>query len=216
MQYPGAHEPLISQESFDRVRDIMLGKSHSGPHKHDFLFRRLFKCDHCGFTLIPERQKGHVYYRCQTRDCPMTTVREEVIQDEVNRSLERLRLSDSENKYFSAKVEELKTHWGEEENKMAAAIQLKLTQTEDRLNRLIDAYVDGHLDPDSFTKRKTTLHMEGQALQSQLQNLQTQKASIPDKIREFLELANNACLRIKLSGGKTRNAPTNHLEPDRP
>jgi hypothetical protein len=41
--------------------------------------------------------------------------------------------------------------------------------------------------------------MEGQALQSQLQNLQTQKASIPDKIREFLELANNACLLYESS-----------------
>ena len=187
--YPGAHEPIVSQDTFQRVKDIMSAKFHSGPQKHDFLFRRLFKCDSCQYTLIPERHKGHVYYRCQTKDCPMTSVREEAISRKVKECLQRLRLSDQEKEYFSSKLGELKAHWGEQEQNLAAATRLELAEIEARQNRLIDTYVDGHLDPASFSKRKTTLELERQALTKQLETLQAHKDNIPAK-----EPLNYACL----------------------
>ena len=190
--YPGAHKPLVSQETLHRVKDIMSAKYHSGPQKHDFLFRRLFKYDSCQYTLIPELHKGHVYYRCQTKDCPMTSVREEAIAAKVKQCLQRLRLSEHEREYFSSKLDELKAHWGEEEQKIATATQLKLTELDARQNRLIDTYVDGHLDPASFSKRKTALELERQALTTQLEALETHRDNIPAKIEEFLELAHEA------------------------
>jgi hypothetical protein len=96
-------------------------------------------------------------------------------------------------------LDELKANWGEEEQKMATATQLKLTELDGRLNRLIDTYVDGHLDPASFSKRKTALELERQALTKQLEALETHKGNIPAKIEEFLELANEAYLLYESS-----------------
>src|ERR1019366_6062029 len=122
----------------------------------------------------------------------MTTVREEVIAEAVKRSLEQLRLSDHERTYLSSKLDELKANWGEEEQKIATATRPKLTEIDTRLNRLIDVYVDGDLDSGSFSKRKTALELERQALTNQLGVLEAHKDNIPAKIEEFLELANGA------------------------
>jgi site-specific DNA recombinase len=67
--YSGIHEPLISPALFHCVQNALDGKLSKRPNKHDFLYRRLFKCASCGSTLIGERQKGIVYYRCHTPQC---------------------------------------------------------------------------------------------------------------------------------------------------
>jgi site-specific DNA recombinase len=66
----GSHPPLISKSLFDRVQKILEGRFNTRTQKHDFLLRRLFTCKLCGYSLIGEMQKGHVYYRCHSKDCP--------------------------------------------------------------------------------------------------------------------------------------------------
>lgn len=73
--FDGNHEPLISKHLFERVQDIMHGRLNARVRTHDFLFRKFITCRSCGYHLIGERQKGHVYYRCHTKDCPITTTR---------------------------------------------------------------------------------------------------------------------------------------------
>lgn len=62
--FQGAHEPLIPAELFERVAQVRAGKSGKKMTRHNHLFRGLFGCGNCGRSMIPERQKGHVYYRC--------------------------------------------------------------------------------------------------------------------------------------------------------
>src|SRR5262249_3220856 len=52
--FPGSHEPLIPKSIFDRVQGILNGKTNTRVQKHDFLFRRLLRCKHCGYSLIAE------------------------------------------------------------------------------------------------------------------------------------------------------------------
>ena len=40
--------------------------------------------------MIPERQKGIVYYRCHTPGCPTTSVREDQIEQSVSDALRQL------------------------------------------------------------------------------------------------------------------------------
>lgn len=81
--FQGIHEPLIGSGLFDRVQEILHGRNVPRVVKHDFAFRKLFRCEACRTTLIGERQKGHVYYRCHTKGCPMTGIREEKLEEAV-------------------------------------------------------------------------------------------------------------------------------------
>ena len=73
----GVHEPLITKQLFDHVRRVLTGRTPSRTLIHAFTFRRTLRCRECGYSLIGELQKGHAYYRCHTRTCPTTGIREE-------------------------------------------------------------------------------------------------------------------------------------------
>src|SRR5207245_200536 len=58
--FAGKHEPLIGKTLFERVQGVLRGKVNARSQRHDFLFRRTFSCAACGYSLVGERQKGHV------------------------------------------------------------------------------------------------------------------------------------------------------------
>ncbi len=65
IHYAGKHEPLISQETFNRVQDVLSGKHQAKHTKHFFPLRGFMTCDACGCTMTATKQKGrYVYYYC--------------------------------------------------------------------------------------------------------------------------------------------------------
>jgi DNA invertase Pin-like site-specific DNA recombinase len=195
--FDGRHTPLVSKSLFDRVQLILSGKTNTRVQKHDFLFRRLLRCKQCGYTLIGELQKGHHYYRCHTRRCPVTGIREEVVEQAIEKRLTTLHFNDQELRYFRAKIAELKATWVGREEEMRSAAKLALGQVEDRLNRLTDAFLDGTIEKDVFEHRKTALLMEKKGLEHNLATVSEQNRLFPDRLAEFLELAGSAWLSYR-------------------
>jgi DNA invertase Pin-like site-specific DNA recombinase len=77
--YPGVHEPIVSKELFFKVQQRLKSKVWPRELKHRFKYSRRLKCATCGGSLVGSQVKGHVYYRCATKTCPTTCVREEAI-----------------------------------------------------------------------------------------------------------------------------------------
>jgi hypothetical protein len=192
--FPGAHATLIPKSLFDRVQMILSGKSNTKVQKHNFLFRRLIRCKKCGYTLIGERQKGHHYYRCQTKDCPATGIREEVIDTEIQRQLVPLCFTDEERAYFPEKLAQLKINWASQQEDFGKTLTLQMNQLKDRLNRLTDAFLDGTIDRTVFEQRKTSLLMDLKGLEENMAKMRDPAQTGPDRLSEFLELAGNAWL----------------------
>jgi hypothetical protein len=68
--YPGAHEPIVSQELFDLVQDRFssFGRQRGKYRVHDFAFGTLLTCGECGYALSASRvKKRYVYYKCTNR-----------------------------------------------------------------------------------------------------------------------------------------------------
>jgi DNA invertase Pin-like site-specific DNA recombinase len=190
----GAHEPLVSKALFDSVQEILEGKHVSGPHKHQHLFRRFIRCQYCDHSLSPERQKGHVYYRCHTNLCPTTTVREEIIDAAIREKLHALELHDSETRYLQRKFRRLEQTWDQDRQKMIAALELQIAKSKERLEKLTDAYLEGVLDKVSLHERQTTLIMERRELEDKLTAAKQKEFSVPKQLQEFFELAKAASL----------------------
>jgi site-specific DNA recombinase len=196
--FPGNHTPLIPKSLFERVQKILTGKANTGVQKHDFLFRRLLSCKHCGYALIGERQKGHHYYRCHTTACPTTGIREEIIEEAIQNGLVPLTFSEDERKYFRTKIAQIKADWGKQQEDEGKALNLRLSQLQDRLNRLTDAFLDGAIDRETYEQRKSTLLMDKKGLEETLLMLRDKNRSVPDRLAEFLELAGSAWLSYRM------------------
>jgi hypothetical protein len=197
--FVGIHEPIIGKVLFDRVRAVLTGKTNTRIQRHNFSYRRMLSCAMCHFSLIAERQKGHVYYRCHTRGCPQSCVREEMIDGEVAQFFQRMQYDDREIEYYRARIETLKITWASRQEEEAKTLNLQQSQIKDRLNRLTDAYLDQALDKTMFEERKKSLLLEQKAIEEKQMNLTRQNGSSPAKLGIFLELAGNAWLSHQLA-----------------
>ena len=195
----GAHEPLVPKALFQRVQDILQGKTNTRTNRHDFLFRRRLGCKGCGYTLIGETHKNFVYYRCQTRDCRTTAIREEAVDKSFLETFLGLRLPPGEQRYCWQEAQRLKADNVRQQEQAVASCQLQLKQIEERINRLTDAYIDRLIDKDMFEQRKTALLSERLQAAEALASWKSGKRNIAEELLEILERGDTACLAYETS-----------------
>jgi site-specific DNA recombinase len=187
--YQGIHEPLVSVSLFERVQAAKAGRTVQKVTRHDHTYRRLFRCAHCDSAMIPERQKGHVYYRCQARICPTKTVREEVLEESIMQCLNHAGLRDIDLETLSVRLREW---YAAKRPKQPGpdALQLRIAAVKNRLSRLTDALIDRLIDKDTFNERKTALLLEEATLTEEAAKL-AERPTDPGHIEKFLELVKN-------------------------
>jgi len=195
--FPGGHEPIVRKVLFERVQDVLAGKVNARTICHDFLFRKLLACAHCGYSLIGERQKGRVYYRCHTRRCPTTTVREDVVDGAVKAAFTPLRFTDVEERYLVDRLDRLKLNAARDHEDHVAALQLRLAGLDDRLARLTDAYIDGTIEKEIFENRKAGLLIDKRGAEDALASLKADPMAISNRLARFLELARSVQSRYE-------------------
>ena len=74
---PGNFTPLVTEELFDRVQDVLSGRRPDlteYQHNHpDFPLRVFVRCAHCGAGITGSYSKGrkkrYAYYHCRTKGC---------------------------------------------------------------------------------------------------------------------------------------------------
>lgn len=196
--FTGAHQPIISKALFDSAQAVLQGKATNGLHKHDYLFRRTLACSSCNYSLIGERQKGRVYYRCQTRDCPTTCVREDAVERAIIAKLLELQLSTREKRMFEIALVEFRRKWELDKPAYRKGLQLTIGKIRERLSRLTDAFLDGEIDRDAHDLRRNTLLIEQKGLEGRLLEFDQEESDIPAKVANHLELATTAFYQYNL------------------
>lgn len=189
--FSGIHEPIVSKPLFDRVQNVLNGKTNTRIIQHDFLFRRLLTCGYCSYSLIGEKHKEHVYYRCQRKECPMTTVREDLIEEQIGEKLKRLQFNSDEIRYLKTALDSFSKDWGDDRERMEKSLTLSLNQSSERLHRLTDAFIDRMIDKNIFENRKETILLAQVEIQEKLRNLKEVKINVPDRLHDFIEFAKN-------------------------
>jgi len=190
--FAGNHEPLVSRATFDRVQVLLAGRTPTRVVSHDFLYRRLIRCRLCGFSLSGERQKGHVYYRCHTRDCPTTTVREEVLDVATVTTLRSLEFSDEERRILRKLLADQRKTWYQKKGDLTKSLDLRLKLVTERLARLTDAYLDQALDRETFEQRREQLLADRLDIEHSKRTLDSSASSVLYRVREIFERANMA------------------------
>jgi site-specific DNA recombinase len=190
--FSGNHQPLIAKSLFDRVQRVLRGKTVVRIVRHSFAFRKLMHFGECGYTLIAERQKGHVYYRCQRRSCLTTTIREEKIDAAVSPYVELLVLDPEEIEYLGGWVEDAKANEQTRCQQEVHSARLQLDGIRSRLGRLTDAFIDGTIEKSLFEGRKAVLLEDEQRTLEAIRNWEAGNDIRLQRLERFLELVKNA------------------------
>jgi DNA invertase Pin-like site-specific DNA recombinase len=197
------HEPLVSTEVFETVQALLAGKRVDRKNRHAFPFSRIARCATCRYSLIAERRKGHVYYRCHNRPfknppaCPPTSVREEYIDEAILESLAEVDLSDKEMALARVTLDSKRKALEQAQGAMSQAFRLQLEQIESRLAKLVDLVADGTVDKALFAAKQNALLLERADIQEKLTDTQHGSRRALESLEKTVELAKSPSMLYK-------------------
>ena len=165
IEYQGKHEPIVSQELWQRVQDILTRENSGGKYrKHFYYLRGLIKCNDCNCSITASRQKGNVYYNC-THFKPCNNrkyIREEILEKQILNGLDKIQIKNQRLLNWIKKAlkeshaDEIKYH-----NQSLNSLNKRYAQIQRRLDMLYDDKLDGVITP-AFYKKKFKQYSEEQ------------------------------------------------------
>lgn len=196
--HEGIHEPLITKRLYDTCLALIDGKRQRiTRRRHPYTFRKLITCSLCERRLIAERQKGHVYYRCHTRGCPVRCIREEAVESQLKALWAQTRISEEGADAVKAHVHELNARSQKHQEGQRSALQLQYDQLSDRLSHLTDLLIDGVVDKAIFAEKKQRLLNERAALRDEINRTEEDDHRAVQRAEKVLELAKSPWLSYK-------------------
>lgn len=182
--YKGNHEPLITPELFDRVEAIRTNRDNKKVTKHQHLFGGMFRCARCKKAMIPEKQKGRVYYRCHFKPCPTNSMREDAIEKAIQEFLRTRELSEREVEWLkSTHAKQLEQN---EQKRVQRAANFELPKLEQKMERLVEKMVDDVIDNETFHTLRAKILREQKRLNSIVASGDASRAD-EGRLTEFLD-----------------------------
>lgn len=196
------YEPLISREMWERCQDVMAGNAAKA-FKYsslDYLYRGLIRCKHSGKICSTDTKKGKfVYVICFDENGKRMYIPQQEIDNQIEMILKSLQMPEGllvalKEKLRSTKEAEVAFHKNE-----VASLKASLTKTNDRLDRLMDLYLDSKIDEEDYKTKRTQLHDERHNLESKIKAHEAGNDKFDETLFELCELASNAWKIYSLS-----------------
>lgn len=200
--YKGNHKPVIDERTFKQVQLRLHSKTKTrGGIIHDYLFRKLIRCDNCKYVMSGGLQKGMVYYRCKSKTCNTKCLREDYVENHIKRVLKTITLKKSEVSILDELLDEEKSNSKVINSKLLSQLNLKISELESKEQKLLDAYLENVISKDEYEKRKHKFIFELVKLEEQKNTIYKSNDAIFTKIENLVKLCVSP-LKFYLSGLK--------------
>ena len=192
--YEGAHEPIITKKLFDKCQEVMAKRSKPKKTIKHFILRGLMKCGECRRMITAEVQKGHTYYRCTKRltNCSQKYVREEKLIKQINSFIQKVSLSDDWTKKVLRELEKDKNKDLQSSRPHQQNLQSKIGGIDNKINRLIDMYLEGSISLEEYKKKKEEFLNKKKELQERIRDFAAGDNNWFEQAKEFVSFLNKA------------------------
>ncbi len=209
--YEGIHEPIVPVATWKLVQVIRTERSGPKSTRHNHLFQGIFRCGQCDKPMVPERQKGHVYYRCKRQACPTKTIREELLEQAIREELGGLELN-AKAAVQANNADTPQAIKGLEAQRIALELQIK--DEECRLDRLEDLLLDETLGRDAFTRKQGKIKLRLVELRDELLKLPDLEALAAHQ-EQLAELRKNLVLLYDMANRPEKRMIVENVWPNR-
>ena len=165
--YDGLHEPIITEEQWERVRAAQAKYSHASVHTERKLknpFAGLLFCEKCGAIMkryLPHpKESPTAWYRCTTRGCDCKMIKCEVVENSIQEAME-----DWLEKYI-LEIESDQQPKADPVTTALEAVRGQLAQLQLQQETICEYLEKGVYTIDMFTKRNASLTKEIKQLQT--------------------------------------------------
>ncbi len=185
------HEAIISKDVFDKCQALF--KNRSKPKQRGFkpyVYRGIFRCEHCGCFITTETQKGHNYLRCTKRKnpCPSRYMREEEADRQVRELLKGVSLPPALAADALDNIKKEKSKAAQAGEEAAQNLRDKLVILTDQLGKLLDMVLQGALTRPEYASKKAQLVDEKMEIENKLAAFAREENMRNEPLRRFYEL----------------------------
>ena len=160
------HEPLISEEIFEKVQ-YELGQRKRIKHKpvkqNDLLpMRGYLSCNKCGSNLTGSGSKSktgkkHYYYHCNPRNGCNERFKVALAHNSIQDTLDSLKPKEEVINLFEYILKNQYENSEKSNKSTIKKIDDKITKLKNRKDILLDRYLDGHIDNDTYNSKSSEL-----------------------------------------------------------
>ena len=203
--YEGNHSPLISKKLFDRCQEVVKLKSRKVKNnKHLFDFLGLVKCGECGGAITAEkhtkfykrtnRKAEYIYYRCYKKKgiCSQKYINKEEIEKQLKGIVLRVSLPPHAAKKFLKWAEKDVNTEKQKSSGIVSDYQLQLKESEEKLDRLLEGYLDKIISQEDYQKKKNELVETKSLLNSKIKEISQNGVEWLEPFQEFVNSALSA------------------------
>jgi hypothetical protein len=180
----------------------MLGKKGKPiQRKQTFDLTGLFRCEQCGCALTAtkktkfyKRTKNlaeYTYYHCTKKRkdiiCTQKPIKESDMIEKVAKRLKEVQPSIEFIKWAKKWIDFLHQNESQFQNNITDNGKRKVTQIDNRLNKLLDLYIDGDLEKNSYDMKKKELEKEKHDLERRIKETNENSEDWKNKIEDVLD-----------------------------
>jgi DNA invertase Pin-like site-specific DNA recombinase len=206
----GKHEPMITEEEYWVVQQLLGRKERQRPHKHSFPYTGLIRCGQCGAMVTAEHKTKHqasgkmhfyIYYHCTWLKDPNCTERVVEVKD-----LEGQIAAEIASLSIPAELHEFAMKWFRKENEKVGNERQNILKNSQNayqntlatINGLIDMRARGEIDEENYRSRMESLKRD----KSRLEAL---TADIGSQAERWMIIADDAFTFVERALEKFRN-----------
>ncbi len=198
--YEGKFAPIVSRATFEAVQKVL--KQRARPRRtrkgHNFPFVGLFECGECGGMITAQWAHGnggsYRYYRCTKKfgKCRQGYLREDLLAEQVKSRLQNVALCDDWAEKMLAKVDEWEKEQAQSSQSFAQNLEGRIKDTGQKLDRLVNAFLDGTIEKDTYLAKKDELIKTKTALLERKGDFGRKGNNWIEPLRKWIKTAHHA------------------------
>ncbi len=198
--YKGTHHPLISKDLFDKVQIILKqrGWHHKPSKRYDFPFTGFIKCGYCDCFITAEHRPfyfprthnkvSYIYYHC-TRKRFICGAKGYTRQEVLEKQFQEIIRSCSMSQKWADRMFELLESDAQIEKQQAKQelqkLTTELTEIEQRLDRLLEAYLDAMVESSNYKLKKNELMDKKSVIENRITRIKDNNPIWIERVKEF-------------------------------
>ena len=198
--YQGLHKTFISKKLFDEVQKQVEKIERPRQKGHNFAFAGLATCGECGAAITAEQHikkykngtgQTFIYYRCtkKLKPCNQKYISESDTEEQLRKIVRDCGLHGKWEPYFEKWIAEAEEKDKLESEVLSKKLNSQVQETEVKLNRLLDGYLDQVIEPEIYKQKKNELFEEKLKLEEKKSQVEKNGNCWLEPVREFVNCA---------------------------
>jgi DNA invertase Pin-like site-specific DNA recombinase len=201
--FEGKHDQFITRQLFNMVKRRLEEKGNSHFKFRDYAFSGLMHCGECGATITAETHTKHykngthqkfVYYRCtkKLKPCSQPYLSEEKMTDQLRGFISLAALPKHWGNDWLKWLERDKVMEQQSADTFLEKYKLDIQTIDGKLNLLLDSYLDGTIDSQTYKSKKNQLFNEKKSIEDKIAKTKSGGSSWLEPMTEFVFCAMRA------------------------